>query len=45
VLFENKWLWTRHYGLPKHAVAKFLTAVGYRLVEQVSRDQIWVPTR
>lgn len=43
VLFENKWLWTRHYGLPKDAVAKFLTGQGYRLLEQVSRDQIWGP--
>lgn len=45
VLFENKWLWTHHYGLPKDAVAKFLTGQGYRLLAQVSRDQIWGPKR
>lgn len=43
IIFENKWLWTKHFGLPKDAVAKFLTAQGYRLVASVSRDQIWGP--
>jgi FkbM family methyltransferase len=43
VLFENKWLWSVNHGHPKNAVAKFLTAQGYRLLEQVSRDQIWGP--
>lgn len=43
VLFENKWLWTKHYGLPKNIVAKFLEGLGYRMLEQVSRDQIWGP--
>lgn len=43
VLFENKWLWTVHYGVPKNAVAQFLTSIGYRMLEQVSRDQIWGP--
>jgi methyltransferase, FkbM family len=43
VLFENKWLWTKTYGLPKDVVAQLLTACGYRFAEQVSRDQIWVP--
>lgn len=43
VLFENKWLWTRHFGLPKDIVARFLTEHGYRMLEQVSRDQIWGP--
>lgn len=43
VLFENKWLWTKHYGLPKQIVASFLEGLGYRLLEQVSRDQIWGP--
>ena len=41
VLFENKWLWTVHYKQPKDAVAKFLTSMGYKMIEQVSRDQIW----
>lgn len=43
ILFENKWLWTHHYGIPKEAVAKFLSGQGYRLLTQVSRDQIWGP--
>jgi FkbM family methyltransferase len=43
VLFENKWLWTRHFGLPKHAVRDFLIAVGYRQIGQISCDQIWGP--
>lgn len=43
VLFENKWLWTKHYGLPKNIVARFLEGLGYHLLEQVSRDQIWGP--
>lgn len=43
VLFENKWLWTKHYGLPKDAVKDLLTSAGYRKAEQVVRDQIWVP--
>jgi FkbM family methyltransferase len=41
VLFENKWLWTRHYGIAKDAVSKFLTKLNYHLVDQVCRDQIW----
>jgi FkbM family methyltransferase len=43
VLFENKWLWTRHFGLPKNAVRDFLTAVGYHQLGQISCDQIWGP--
>jgi FkbM family methyltransferase len=43
VLFENKWLWTRHFGLPKHAVRDVLLAVGYRQIGQISCDQIWGP--
>lgn len=43
VLFENKRLWTRHFGLPKDAVARFLTAQGYRHLETISMDQIWGP--
>jgi FkbM family methyltransferase len=43
VLFENKKLWSRHFGLPKGAVSDFLTAQGYRLTESISMDQIWSP--
>lgn len=43
VLFENKWLWTHHYGLPKNAVASLLEGLRYRLLAQVSRDQVWGP--
>lgn len=43
VLFENKWLWTRHFGLPKNAVRDFLIAVGYHQLGQISCDQIWGP--
>ncbi len=43
ILFEDKRLWTRHFGLPKDAVAKLLTAQGYRPIEQVGRDAIWGP--
>lgn len=43
VLFENKKLWTRHFGLPKGAVSDVLSAQGYRLLETVSMDQIWGP--
>jgi FkbM family methyltransferase len=43
VLFENKWLWTKHYGLPKNIVARFLEGLGYQMLKQVSRDQIWGP--
>lgn len=42
VLFENKRLWTRHFGLPKNAVDRLLRSAGYRLAESVSCDQIWV---
>ena len=41
VLFENKFLWSRHYGLPKDAVSRFLTSQQYRMVAKVSRDEIW----
>lgn len=43
VLFENKRLWTRYFGMPKDAVSRLLTAIGYHLVEAVSMDQIWAP--
>lgn len=43
VLFENKFLWTRNFGLPKNVVAKLLEGIGYRFIAQVSRDQVWGP--
>ncbi len=43
VLFEDKKLWTRYYGLPKEAPATFLLAQRYRLLGQAGRDQIWGP--
>jgi FkbM family methyltransferase len=43
VLFENKWLWTRHFGLQKNAVRDVLQAAGYRQIDQVSCDQVWGP--
>lgn len=44
VLFENKKLWTRHFGLPKDAVARILTGYGYRQLQVVSCDEIWGPS-
>jgi len=41
VLFENKRLWTRHYGVPKDAVSRYLSGLGYRHLERVSMDEIW----
>lgn len=43
ILYENKWLWSRHYGLPKTAVSSVLMGLGYRHLERVSRDEIWGP--
>lgn len=43
VLFEDKRLWTRHFGLPKDAVARFLLARGYHHLARVSMDEIWGP--
>ena len=43
VLFENKRLWARHFGVPKNAVSEFLKAYGYKHLESVSMDQIWGP--
>lgn len=44
VLFENKFLWTRHFGIPKDAVARHLKGLGYQFLERISRDEIWGPT-
>lgn len=41
ILFENKWLWTKHYGIPKHAVQQLLRNLDYKALEQVGCDQIW----
>jgi FkbM family methyltransferase len=43
VLFEDKRLWSRHFGLPKDAVGRLLAAMGYRPIESVGRDAIWGP--
>lgn len=43
VLFENKFLWVRHFGLPKNAVADFLTRANYRLLEVTGCDHIYGP--
>ena len=43
VLFEDKALWTTHYGLPKGAVEDILMRLRYRFLEKVGRDQIWGP--
>lgn len=42
--FENKWLWSRHFGLPKDIVVRELASLRYRLLGQVSHDQFWGPT-
>jgi FkbM family methyltransferase len=43
VLFEDKGLWKRHYGLPRDTVQRFLTGIGYQRLERVSMDEIWGP--
>jgi FkbM family methyltransferase len=43
ILYENKWLWARHFGLAKDAVASRLRAFGYQELARVSRDAIWGP--
>lgn len=43
VLFENKKLWSRHFGLPKDAVARILERHNYKLLAAVSCDEIWGP--
>lgn len=43
VLFENKRLWHRYFGLPKEAVSGLLQRAGYRQLAQVACDQIWGP--
>lgn len=41
VLFENKFLWSKNFGLPKDSVSRLLTGLRYRMVDRVSRDEIW----
>lgn len=43
ILFENKWLWVRHFSLPKDAVSSLLRTLGYDWRASVSCDQIWGP--
>jgi FkbM family methyltransferase len=43
VLFENKKLWTRHFGMPADVVDRILRGYGYRHLATVSCDQIWGP--
>lgn len=43
ILFEKKWLWTKHYGLPKAIVTDWLTAQGYRYLASSKNDDIWGP--
>jgi FkbM family methyltransferase len=43
ILFENKRLWTRHFGMPKDAVARVLEGHRYQHLESISCDQIWGP--
>lgn len=43
VLYENKRLWTRHYGIAKGAVEAFLKGHGYALLERAGNDVIWGP--
>lgn len=43
VLYEDKKLWTKHYGIAPEAVANLLTKRGYQQVARVSMDAIWVP--
>lgn len=43
VLFENKRLWTKTYGMPKGVVEEFLTAHGYEQVAAISMDRVWRP--
>lgn len=43
VLFENKKLWARHFGMPKDAVARLLAGHGYRCLQAVQCDEIWGP--
>lgn len=43
VLFEDKKLWTRHFGMPKDAVVARLRSLGYRHLQRISCDEIWGP--
>jgi len=41
VLYENKWMWSKHYGLPKNIVSDFLRSMGYHSVDAIGCDQVW----
>ena len=41
VLFEDKKLWTKHYGEPKDACVSILKELGMVHLERVGCDQIW----
>lgn len=43
VLFENKKLWSRYFGMRKDAVSLLLTSYGYRHRATASCDEIWGP--
>jgi FkbM family methyltransferase len=43
VLFEQKWMWVKNFGLPKDAVSDLLKRCGYRFLEQAGADAIWGP--
>lgn len=43
VLFEDKKLWHKFYGVPKNGVEVFLSSLGYHEVARASMDAIWAP--
>jgi FkbM family methyltransferase len=43
VLYEDKKLWTRYYGLPKSAVEDILRGHGYQQLGRAHCDAIWGP--
>jgi FkbM family methyltransferase len=43
VLFENKALWAKHYGIAPDEPQRILGRCGYRHLETIMRDEIWGP--
>lgn len=43
ILFEDKRLWQKHYGLPVDAPQAILRRLGYRELQRVGCDVIWGP--
>lgn len=41
ILYEDKALWQRYFGLPQNAVSSLLASWGYQQVAQVACDVIW----